>query len=63
MSIDRKVKRNKLKNAYKNNKINRAWREYQINKLGVNNWCKQYNNSKKVSNKADKATSKTAFFI
>lgn len=63
MSIDRKVKRNKLKNAYKNNKINRAWREYQINKLGVNNWCKQYNNSKKFSNKADKATPKTAFFI
>lgn len=63
MSIDRKVNRNKFKNAYKNNKINKAWREYQISKFGINNWCKKYNNSKNVSNKANKATPQTAFFI
>lgn len=63
MSICRKVNRNKLKKAYKSNKINRGWREYQINKYGIDDWCKKYNDSKKVTNKANKATPGTAYYV
>lgn len=63
MSICRKVNRNKLKKAYKSNKINRGWREYQINKYGIDDWCKKYNDSKKVTNKANKATPATAYYV
>lgn len=63
MSICRKVNRNKLKKVYKSNKINRGWREYQINKYGIDDWCKKYNDSKKVTNKASKATPGTAYYV
>lgn len=63
MSIERKTNRNKLKNAQKNNKINKAWREYQINKYGIKIWCRKFNDSRKLTNKANKATPETAHFI
>ena len=63
MSIERKTNRNKLKKAYKKNKINKAWREYQINKYGIQNWCKKFNDSKKVTNKASKVTPGTAYYV
>ena len=63
MSIERKLNRNKLKNAHKNNKINKAWREYQINKYGIQSWCEKFNNSKNIKNKASKATPDTAYYV
>lgn len=63
MNIRRKINRNKLKNAQQNNKINNNWREYQISKYGINKWCKIYNDSQKVKNKANKATKGTAFYV
>lgn len=63
MSVDRKINRNKLKNAYKSNKINRGWREYQINKYGIQNWCKKFNSSRKINNKANKVAPDTAYHV
>ena len=63
MSIERKINRNRLKNAQKNNKINILWREYQVNKYGISNWCRKFNDSKKTTNKANRVTPSTVFYI
>lgn len=63
MGTERKINRNKLKKAYENNKISKAWRTYQINKYGIQEWCKKYNDSQKVKNNANKATRGTAYII
>jgi len=56
MNIERKINRNKLKNAQKNNKIRRNWREFQINKYGIKRWCKMYNATTNIKDKGNRIT-------
>ena len=59
----RKIQRNKLKNMQGNNKIKQEWRKKQIKKYGIIKWCIIYNQSQKMTNKANKAYKGNAYII
>lgn len=63
MNIERKVNRNKIKKAHKNNKIREVWRFYQIEKYGIQEWCKMYNKSTNIKDRANKVTPENAHYI
>ena len=60
MNIERKINRNKLKNAQGNNKIRRNWREFQISKYRIKKWCKMYNATTNIKDKGNRITPEIA---
>lgn len=63
MNYVRKIARNNMKQKQGNNEINLAWRSRQIKKYGVKDWCKLFNKSQNIKNKASRMTPKTAYYI